>query len=179
MTKHLEAAWIAAYHDGELQGRRLRQAETHLARCVACWEELERLRGLSALLQMSPPASDLMPSERFVAQVGMQLPRRAESRQFVWQKVPRIGWWLAPLGLFAAWVFVRTMFIVTNLLLVALELGNSPGLTVLREFDRVGLGWSIVLNLALPLVIGLLYASWLAGWWVSRRSASSENGNRV
>jgi anti-sigma factor RsiW len=35
MDEHVHA-WLEAYHDGELHGRRLEQVEDHLARCVEC-----------------------------------------------------------------------------------------------------------------------------------------------
>jgi anti-sigma factor RsiW len=99
MTEHV-TAWLGAYHDGELQGRRWRQVEAHLAHCATCRAGLERLRALAALLQESPAAGDLMPPERFVAQVGLRLPRRPERP--AWQRGLEIGWQVVPLGLFGA-----------------------------------------------------------------------------
>ena len=58
MNEHV-TAWLGAYHDGELRGRRLRQVETHLAHCATCRAELERLRALTAICRraLRPRAS--------------------------------------------------------------------------------------------------------------------------
>jgi predicted anti-sigma-YlaC factor YlaD len=197
MTEHV-TAWLGAYHDGELRGRRAQQVEAHLAGCAACRAELESLRELSALLGESPAAADLTPSERFVAQVGLRLPRHPE--QPAWQRALEIGWQLAPLGLLAAWAVVQAVFAVAGWVLIALQMGlgddaiawllpaspQGPWLAEvfglshagLNDVGQIGLhllrdggplGWGVTLNLVSLLVIGLLYWSWLASWWVRHR----------
>jgi len=197
MNKHV-TAWLGAYHDGELQGGRLRQVEAHLAECAACRAELEGLRALTALVREIPAAEELTPPERFVAQVGLRLPRRAE--QPVWRRALEFGWRVTPFGLFGAWAFVQAVFVVAEVVTFALRLGlggdavaallptpqTGPGLTelfsrpgaglndvgqvVLRLMSHGGpLGWGIILNLAVLAVIGVLYWSWLATWWVRRQ----------
>lgn len=197
MTEHV-TAWLGAYHDGELRGRRTRQVEAHLAACVTCRRELERLRALTALLGESPAAMDLTPPERFVAQVGLRLPRPPERP--AWRSAMEIGWQLAPLGLLGAWAFAQAVFAVVGMLLLALGVGLGgdivawllptmpPGPSLPDVFSRPGaglndvgeiglyllraggsLGWGITLNLAVLVVIGLLYWSWLASWWVRRK----------
>jgi anti-sigma factor RsiW len=120
MTKHV-TVWLGAYHDGELRGRQLRQVEAHLAHCVTCRADRERLQALAALLQESPAAESLTPPERFVAQVGLRLPRRPERP--AWQRALEIGWQLAPLGLLGAWTFVQAVFAMAGVVLVALRMG--------------------------------------------------------
>ena len=197
MTEHARA-WLGAYHDGELRGLRLRQVETHLAHCVTCRAELERLRALTALLQKSPTAEGLMPPERFVAEVGLRLPRRPV--QPTWQRALEIGWRLTPVGLLGAWAFVQTVFIVAGVVLVALrmDLGGDlaawllpaphqePWLTAILSLSGANLGdvgrmmlelwrdvellgWGITLNPVSLVVIGLLYWGWLASWWARRQ----------
>jgi anti-sigma factor RsiW len=197
MTEHI-TAWLGAYHDGELRGRRAQQVEAHLAGCATCRAELERLQALSALLGESPSASELTPSERFVAQVGLRLPRRPE--QPAWQMGLEMGWRLAPLGLLAAWAVVQAVFAVAGWVLIALQMGlggdaiawllpvspqgawladvlslsdmglNDVGQIVLNLlWDGGPLGWGVTLNLVLLIVIGLMYWSWLASWWVRHR----------
>ncbi len=197
MTEHV-TAWLGAYQDGELWGRRLRQVEDHLAHCAMCRAELERLRALAALLQESPVTGGLMPPERFVAQVGLRLPRRPERP--AWQRTLEIGWQLAPLGLLGAWAFVQAVSVVTGVLLGALRMGlggdvaarllpglqqgpwlaetfnlsgaglNDVGRIMLRLLSNGGpLGWGITLNLVSLTVIGLLYWSWLGSWWAHRQ----------
>jgi len=197
MTEHVRA-WLGAYHDGELRGRRLRQVEAHLAQCATCREDLERLQALAALLQESPAAENLMPPERFVAQVGLQLPRRPE--RSARQRALETGWRLVPLGLLGTWAFVQAVFAVAGGVLVALRMGlggdvvagllpaSQQGLSLSEIFSLSGaslgdvgrimlqllgnggpLGWGVTLNLVSLVVIGLLYWSWLASWWARRQ----------
>ncbi len=197
MTEHV-TAWLGAYHDGELRGRRLQQVEAHLAHCAMCRAELESLRALTALLQESPVAVHLTSPERFAAQVALRLPRRPE--QPAWQRALEIGWRLVPLGLLGAWAFVQAESIVVGVVLTALRMGlggnvaaellpvSRPGLSLTELLSSSGaslsdvaqialqllsnggpLGWGVTLNLVSLVVIGLLYWSWLASWWVRRR----------
>jgi len=188
--------WLGAYHDGELQARRLQQVEAHLARCAACRAELERLQALAVLLQASPAAQGLTPPERFVAQVGLRLPRRPERP--AWQSALELGWRLVPLGLLGAWAVVQAVFTVARIALVALHTGAGGNLAAgvlpaaqqglwaeLFSLSAVGpsdvlwmiqrlasnggpLGWATTLNLGALVVIGLLYWGWLATWWARR-----------
>lgn len=105
MADHI-TEWLGAYHDGELQGARLRQVEQHLTECTDCQAALEELRGLSALLQETPVGEGFLPAERFVANLNLNLPRRPQqppARR--WQM---IAWWAIPVSLLAAWLFVNT-----------------------------------------------------------------------
>ena len=181
MNEHV-STWLEAYHDGELQGRRRQQVESHLAQCAACRAELETLRTLSVLLQASPAADNLTPPEHFVAQVGLRLPRHQE--QSVWQRAAGVGWRLMPVGLFGAYALVQAVFIVTGVVLFALRLGGDPARQSAAWLNRLGaglndiapiglpalgnvfpFGWGAVLYLGLMALIGLLYWSWLATWW--------------
>ncbi len=201
MTEHV-TAYLGAYHDGELQGWRLRQVEAHLAHCATCRAELERLRTLATLLQESPAAESLTPPERFVVQVGLRLPRRPV--QTAWQRGLEIGWRTAPLGLLGAWAFVQTVFIVAGVVMIVLRMGlggdvvagllpasqqgtwlaqalslseaslSDVGRIVLQLLSNGGpLGWGVTLNLGSLVVIGLLYWSWLASW-VARTRISGQ-----
>ncbi len=195
--------WLQAYHDGELQGRRQRQVDAHLERCEMCRAELEGLRALTALLQESPAPQGLSRPDRFVAQVGLRLPRRPT--QSTWQRALETGWRLIPVGLLCAWVFVQAVFLTSRVVLGALELGlgsdvaatllpasqqgswldevlslSSANLSNLSQialqlFKSGGpLGWGATLNLVAMLVIGLLYLSWLASWWARRHHKNGE-----
>ncbi len=195
MNEHV-SAWLEAYHDGELAGRRLHQVQSHLAQCAACRAELDRLQALSTLLQASPAASHLTPPERFVAQVGLRLPRH-QAHPF-WYRAASIGWRLAPVGLFGAYAILQAVFIVTGVVMDALRVGGDPARQSAAWFNSLGTGlndltpiglpaldsvlpvnWSVMLYLGLIAVIGLLYWSWLATWWVRQhqrpRASQEEN----
>jgi predicted anti-sigma-YlaC factor YlaD len=192
MNGHV-TSWIAAYHDGELGGRRLRQVEDHLAECEACRAELEQLQCLSTLLRESPAAKGLLSPERFAAQVGLRLPRRPTKP--TWQRTLEASWRLAPAGLIGAWAFVQAVFIVTGVVLIALQvcgidvlglqqpvshetwltailnlfqarLGDTT-LTILKAIST--LGWGLTFYLTATIAIILLYWSWLASLWARRR----------
>jgi hypothetical protein len=187
--------WLQAYHDGELQERKVRQVEEHLAYCESCRAELEALQAISSLLQESPAASDLLRPDRFVAQVELQLPRRPVKTTL--QRTFETGWRLIPVGLLGAWAFMQTVLIVASGLLMTQNFPATAGLfssilppvsgsswlTGLQCFTGKGLsdwlevlscavrsfsplGWPIALSIVLFAGIGLLYLSWLASWWV-------------
>lgn len=184
MNEHV-SAWLEAYHDGELDGRRLHQVTSHLGQCAACRAELDRLQALSTLLQASPAASHLTPPERFVAQVGLRLPRH-QAHPF-WYRAASLGWRLTPVGLFGAYAVLQAVFIVTGIVMIVLRLGGEPARQSAAWFNSLGtdmnnlapiglpalggvlpINWGSVLYLGLMAVIGLLYWSWLASWWVRR-----------
>lgn len=173
--------WLQAYYDGELNDRRAERVAAHLATCAACREELEALASLSDLLQAAPPAADLMPGERFVAQVGLQMARRP-TRPLP-ERALLTGWMLAPALLLALWAIVRAGGLVADTVLILLSLGigtevlgplaanpSLPWAEVLPEIPGVGLN----LQLSLLLLLSLTTWSWLTSWW-----ARSRNHQRV
>lgn len=190
MNKHV-TNWLEAYHDGELDQIRTRLVEKHLDQCPACQQELAELQALSACLQESPAASDLMPENQFVTQVNLQLSRRPD--QTAWQKGLETAWRLIPVGLLGAWGFMQTVIVVTGIIFLLARLGldidlfpaapgpstldqwleiapgnlGELGTTVVRTLGNGGpFGWGFALSIAIPIVIGVLYWSWLASWWI-------------
>lgn len=198
MSRHV-TDWLGGYLDGELSQLRLWRVESHLSQCAACRAELDEFRKLSALLLESPPVEDITAPERFVAQVGLRLPRRPE--QPASQRALEVGWRLVPAGLLGAWAFVQTVFIVAGVVQAAGWMGlggdfaarwlpasqgglwlselfsisaaaslSEVAVSMLRLLSNGGpLGWTVTSFLLLLVVIGLLYWSWLASWWVRRQ----------
>ena len=191
--------WLEAYHDGELADHRARRVAAHLETCETCQSELTQFQMLSSLLAEVPLPKELTQPDAFVAQVGLRLPRKPD--QTNWQRVLRRGWQLAPVGILGSWVFIQAAFLVTGILMWILQVipineqitAFLPGGTSLfgeamalqgaglPEFGRFGLnlvrgggplGWGIALNLGLTILVGLLYLSWLASWWIQK-----SNGN--
>lgn len=193
MNEHI-TQWLEAYHDGELRGRRVQQIEDHLSSCEICQKELENIQKLSTLLTYAPAADNLRSPETFVAQVSLRLPRK--SQQKTWRQVYRTGWRLAPFGILAGWVFLQAAIFVTGLFNLGLRfipgadqiaglLTSQSGLTFtegltsssfsLFNLGELGLdflwdgsilGWFPTLSLGLTILVGMLYLSWLASWWV-------------
>ena len=119
MSNHV-TEWLNAYFDGELKGTRLRQVEEHLAKCETCRAELESLQGLSAMLQ-EIPAAELPSAERFATQVNLLLPQKrtaAPRRQLL-----EVGWWMIPVGLLMAWIFVSTAILISDVFSAADSFG--------------------------------------------------------
>jgi hypothetical protein len=154
---------------------------------------LSELQSLSALLHEIPTAEGLLPADRFVAQVGLRLPRRPTKP--AWQRMLETGWRLMPAGLVGAWAFVQAVFIVASVVLIALQIsgadilglqqtghretllaaalgyaGISLGDTTVTILKTLGmLRAGIVLYLTATVAIGLLYWSWLVSLWARRR----------
>ncbi len=200
MSEHV-LRWLGAFHDGELAGRRLGQVQEHLAECEACRAELAGLQALTGLLQSAPPASS-MPPERFVAQVGLRLPRHIEPP--AWQQRLERAWQMVPLGLLGTWAVAQAVFIVAAGVLLAWRTGLAEGVmagwlpawsglwlaeawsfsgasvgdvgSIARQvFSNGGpLGWGFVLYLVTLFVIGVLYWSWLASWWALQQHHQSQ-----
>ena len=139
-----------------------------------------------------------MPPERFVAEVGLRLPRRQERPPV--QRTLELAWRMAPAGLLLSLAFVQTVFILSGILRVALSLGLGGDVATLLFPSAAGgvsfadvlslspasvagafqmvvglvqegtaLAWLPVLYVLFLVVIGTLYWSWLASWLVRRR----------
>lgn len=192
MANHV-SEWLNAYFDGELTGNRLRQVEDHLAECEACQAEWDSLQGLSALLH-EVPEPEFAPVERFAAQVSLRLPHSKPVTSA--RKALEIGWWMIPVGLLAAWVFMNTTFLVNDMLSVANNFGLLTSVSDWMAFGTSNLAnWSTTLGqfgvlrgnildfaistetftrtslpqLILHISIALLYLSWIAIWWARHR----------
>jgi hypothetical protein len=201
MIEHV-TEWLSAYLDGELRGLRLRQVEVHLSECAACRSELIKLRNLSALLKDTAPGEIFMPTERFVTNLTLNLPRRLEVRQR--RSATEIVWWLVPVAVLGAWIFTQTVLTVSTLVSTAnltglfgnaaawLQSGpqhaewfsatlslfgnnlSGNARTLLDVLDDLSIfRLSFTAQLAWQAGIGLLYWIWLAVWWSRRRAMAN------
>ncbi len=194
MREHV-SQWLNAYMDGELHGRHQRRIEEHLLDCQECRSELESLRAISALLQITAPARDFLPAREFTDRLILRLPRRAARPSQV-RHPAQAAWWLVPAGLMGAWAFLETTSIITwiaSLSQAAGLLGRagtwlqvsslptswfSTGLSLfgsslpgaeqslLGTLDQIAT-WGELLALPLIgfLIIALFYVTWLIAWW--------------
>lgn len=192
MSEHV-TEWLNAYHDGELKGRRLQRVQEHLAECDACRAELESLQGLSALLQEAPEA-EFASHERFVSQVNLRLPERRPMPTR--GRLIEAGWWMIPVGLLMAWIFVSTAVLVSDAVTAAHNLGlldTSGALLAADPSDsavwtsRLGqfgllegesLRWAetaesftrnVLPQFIWQVAIAILYLTWIAIWWARQR----------
>jgi len=188
MSNHI-TEWLSAYLDGELKGRKRHQVKEHLAECGTCRAEFESLQGLSILLQQVP-AVEFTSNERFVSQVNLRLPQRQVKSTTT--RVIEVGWWMIPIGLLTAWIFLNTAIFINEIVSTADNFGlldSASALLVADPSDNAvwtaGLGqagllegdslqWaesteSLTRNV-LPQSIGqvsiaILYLAWIAIWW--------------
>ena len=191
MSDHI-TEWLNPYLDRELKGSQLRQVEAHLAQCRECSSELASLRRLSSLLQQAP-APEFTPAGRFAAQVNLRLPNRPAASSG--KRILELGWWMVPVGLLAAWVFLSTSVAANDMLSLANRLGllnslsgwlafgsaNSPEWSaMLGQMGLLGgaeLNWAELTetltrtalpHMGLQVSIALLYLAWIATWWTRR-----------
>jgi len=199
MSNHITEQ-LNAYMDGELKGKQLRQVEDHLTECEACQAELESLQGLSALLH-EVPAPEFTSNERFVTQVNLLLPERrtAATRS----RILELGWWMIPVGLLAAWIFISTSSLISNAVSAADNFGLLDNTTALISDSSESAVWTSRLGQVgvlkgeglqvaettesyarnvLPqfiwqVSIALLYLAWIAMWWA--RQTLQEQGQLI
>ena len=199
-------ARLQAYCDGELDPRTAAAVEAHMAECEACLAELEALETLSALLHELPPATQLMPEDRFVAQVALRLPR--EATRTLPESTLKWGWRLAPAMLVATWVFAQAAAILASGITALLRLGIGGevlGVLIPEQTAAGGaglglagslldaLGGGAVVNILRQLsalgqiaVVPMLFTgltalaicSWVAMWWALERQAPRESGKQ-
>jgi hypothetical protein len=142
---------------------------------------------------------EFTPTERFATQVNLRLPHK---RTVISRKqIQEVGWWMIPVGLLGAWVFVSTSFVLGDILVAANNLGLLRGVSgwlafgpsnsiylsaTLGEFGLLSgnsLNWAEITEtftrsslpqITLQVSIALLYLGWIAIWWV--RHTHRENG---
>ena len=190
---------LGAYIDGELKGGQLRKVETHLSECPSCLDDYDALLALSATLQAAPVPAFPAP-ERFVADVLLRLPHKPVKPMR--RRALEIGWWLAPVGLIATWVFISTVFLVSDMVSAAngfgllsiasdwLVAGSSSSANYSAFVGQFGfmetetLQWftrteSITRNVLADIIwqvaIAMFYLSWLAIWWARHTHRGSAN----
>ncbi len=184
--------WLEAYHDGALSSAQCARVAAHLATCAACQAELQSLQSLSTLLHAAPPAAPTLSPDRFVAQVGLRLPRRPAPSMA--QRAFETVWRLFPVGVLSAWTFLQALFIVGTLVMVgrwifgwAPDLPGAPTAALWsHEFlNFSGTGLRDLLPLAARtlwsggalgsvqtggfmfiLSLCIAYGSWLTSWWI-------------
>jgi anti-sigma factor RsiW len=183
---------LGAYLDGELHNGQLRKVVAHLDECQFCQEEYAALQALSLTLQEAP-LPDFPSPERFAADVALRLPRKPVKP--IREKALELGWWLAPVGLIATWIFISTIFLVSDLVTAAngfgllstasdwLVSGSSGGAQTSAFLGQFGflemetLEWftrsesitrNLITNMFWQVAIAMFYLSWLAIWWARR-----------
>src|SRR5450755_258885 len=77
MTRHVGAAALARYREGDLRGRRTSRIRAHLAGCPRCTALDEDLAGVSAMLASAPVPA--MP-EQVTARISAALTAEAAAR---------------------------------------------------------------------------------------------------
>lgn len=172
--------WLSAYYDGELVGSRLEQVHNHLVNCEQCRSDLESYSQISELLQSGPLPIYRVNSERFTAQVMLQIPHMQEQprQQKAFPKFLKA----TPLVIIVLWAFLQAVMWVTQLVL--LVFGNSIPFVSLSEL-LVELAhletWArfmvpsfevVIINLVLTGFLVCIFWGWLASWWAAKKIRS-------
>ena len=203
MSDHV-TEWLGVYHDSELHGVRLRQVEQHLAECVACQAELDEIRDLSVLLRDTTSDANFLPTERFVANLSLSLPRRSGEHEP--HTALKIGWWLIPAGLLGIWLFIditRSLSILAMLtadsgllngnlswlqggplqmswFATAMDLfGNQLGVMGREILSVLNSANLLIAQLARGLIpeaiLAVSYLGWLMSWWLRHQHQTSQS----
>ena len=172
MSEHA-MEWLAQYYDGELNGARLHQVETHLAECTTCQDELDALSNLSNLLRLDSAPRPITPPERFVAQVGLRLPAWRPTRLPAHISKPRsrpLGWWLFPVGVLGMQAFLQAVLTVTVLIVALIYTYQLPGLTFQAWNIAESFVQLVAIEMAAAIVTAILLSGWLASWVINRQA---------
>jgi predicted anti-sigma-YlaC factor YlaD len=181
---------LGAYLDGELHGGQLRRVVAHLDECRSCLDEFQALQTLSTALH-EVPVPDFPAPERLASEVALRLAR--DPVKPMRYRFLEFGWWLAPVGLILAWIFISTSLVVSEMVTAANDLGllgstsawlvsgaaaradYSAFLGSLGVLDPGSLPWftlsesftrTLISNTTWQVSITLLYLSWMAISWV-------------
>lgn len=206
MANHV-TEWLGAYHDGELHGARLHQIEQHLAECDSCQAELKEIRSLSALLREPAANDDFLPTERFIANLALRLPRRPEPPQS--RSALKIGWWLMPVGLLGIWLFIDITLSLSSLVTLAADaglLGNlggtqgnslqmnwfaaatnlfgdylgAPGVEVLSVLNDANVFITQMVGIFIPqAIVAVFYLGWLLSWWLRHQQQLAQGAGSI
>ena len=203
MANHV-TEWLAAYHDGELRGVRLHQIERHLVECATCQAELDEIRNLSALLLNTATNGDFLLTERFVANLALNMPRRSELPQP--RNALNIGWWLIPVGLLGIWLFINITLSLSSVVTLAADAGLLDGNLAWLQDNPLQMQWfATAMNLfgnqlgalaretlsalndanlfisrltgrLIPqAILAMSYLGWLLSWWLRHQHQPSQS----
>jgi len=194
MAEHMKQ-WLGAYLDNEMNQEMQGKVEAHLATCSSCQAELEELKSLSKLLKTAARGKSLAPEAHFSARVALKLPRRqipplaSSAARIGWWMIPAgiLSAWaflqavqvVSSLALAAgqfglisgplAWLSgLNGQNLFTSVVLSLVD--GRFGLATSSFLAFFGRGTGIVWNLFIPVLfqsaLALLFASWLAVWWL-------------
>ena len=184
MNTHI-TEWLAAYHDGELRGRRLAQVEAHLEECSVCQSELDEIGALSAMLGEMPEVEPVTSSDQFAAQVGLQLKRRPQQAAAPTNR-PGWAWVLLPVSLLIGIGFLQVVSWMEESFTLAQMFGfGKAAVSILTsappkptgvfaqissELIHFGIPFSpqILIGLILPAILAVGYLVWLIVWGLNQ-----------
>jgi anti-sigma factor RsiW len=182
MSEHIDL-WLDVYVDGELSAEQRQRVNTHLLQCDRCRCLVAQRKSLSTTLQDMPAVHGLKSETRFVAEIGLQM---GDRRSVLSPNLTSWLWYLVPLTLLLAVVFIQTVTLLTTAVSAFPEANQvlQGSMSVMQStlaiplltgttFEMVsGIGildWGWAAGLISLAVIGILYVSWLAGWLVWRQ----------
>jgi anti-sigma factor RsiW len=196
MSAHIDDL-LNAYLDDELSSQEKRRADAHLSACPQCQVRLAQLRELSQMLRKTARLAPQSSPQAFLTDLETRLPERKSSAV---QRFFEVAWALFPGGLALSWGLVQALFITVFALNLALLAGWLPEISALLPgsnesllsallnapaFSQPGdlrdfvvqlfttddaLLHGFVLYILLNAGIAVMFAAWMAGWLMSKRS---------
>ena len=184
MNTHI-IEWLAAYHDGELRGRRLAQVEAHLEECAVCQSEQDQIGALSGMLGEVPEVEPVTSSDRFAAQVGLQLKDQPQQAAAPANRPGRI-WVLLPVSLLIGIGFLQVVSWMEESFTLAQMFGfGKAAVSILTsappkptgifaqissELIHFGVPFSpqILIGLILPAILAVGYLVWMIVWGLNQ-----------
>lgn len=176
---------IDIFLDGEVDSREVEAIEAHIAVCSDCAKEIQRRRRLSVILQSHPRMREVKSDQQFAKEVidrikphETSLPGESQGQDMAW-----IGF---PLLLIAGLTFLQVVWVESRLVNFIPQVGevfdSSQILmpfsfaipSVINQLIRFLPGgsiwnWNWYTTIILSACLGILYISWLAGWWVKNQ----------
>jgi predicted anti-sigma-YlaC factor YlaD len=181
MTDHMTEL-IDLYLDGETKPSQTSEVEQHLKICEDCSKAVAQRRRLSKLIQAHPRIINTKSDRQFAREVMSRI-----SRQPVEQTIKTAGlepgWIGIPLLLVLGLAFIQAVWVETSVMRFIPQVGEvlDPSQyllpfsfamptflgQIIQLLPRLTMwSWSLSSAVILSAVLGVLYVSWLAGWWV-------------
>jgi hypothetical protein len=185
MTDHITDL-IDLYLDGEIGLRVAEEIDLHLAGCEDCTRELSQRRRLSALIRSQPGMKSRKTNREFTAEVMARINHGSKTSKEKGNEL-EIAWLIVPVLLVAGLAFLQTVWVQSSLVSFVPPISEilDPSQILLpfsfaipSAFNQVirllpgsnFWSWNWVSTGILAITLGILYISWLAGWWVKNQN---------
>ncbi|MHC1784394.1 MAG: anti-sigma factor [Anaerolineaceae bacterium] len=180
---------IDLYLDGETGPLETRKIEDHLLKCEDCSKIVAQRRRLSELIQAHPRVVSSKSDRQFAREVMDRINHQPETTRINVSSLEP-GWIGIPLVLVVGLTFIQAVWVESSVVRFIPQVREvlDPNQFLLpfsfalpSEFIRVieflpGLNlwsWPWSSAVVISAALGVLYVSWLAGWWVKSQKRAN------